>query len=56
MASQGLISAGVYLFNTFLRKVELKRLFLNLTLIGVAAGFTQLILVTGKPITQACRV
>lgn len=39
--------AGVYLFNTFLRRVELRRLFFNLTLIGVAAGFTQLILVTG---------
>ncbi|CAK0783008.1 hypothetical protein CVIRNUC_006203 [Coccomyxa viridis] len=38
---------GVYLFNTFLRRVELRRLFFNLTLIGVAAGFTQLILVTG---------
>ena len=40
-------AAGVYLFNTFLRRVELRRLFFNLTLIGVAAGFTQLILVTG---------
>lgn len=40
--------AGVYLFNTFLRKVELRRLFFNLTLIGVAAGFTQLLLVTGE--------
>ena len=50
-----MISAGVYLFNTFLRKVELRRLFFNLTLIGVAAGFTQLVLVTGKPSeTQAC--
>ena len=52
-----MISAGVYLFNTFLRKVELRRLFFNLTLIGVAAGFTQLVLVTGKPSqTQACGI
>ena len=50
-----MVSAGVYLFNTFLRKVELRRLFFNLTLIGVAAGFTQLVLVTGKPSeNQAC--
>ena len=41
------VAAGVYLFNTFLRRVELRRLFFNLTLIGVAAGFTQLLLVTG---------
>ena len=45
-----MIYAGVYLFNTFLRKVELRRLFFNLTLIGMAAGFTQLVLVTGKPL------
>lgn len=43
-----LTPAGVYLFNTFLRRVELRRLFFNLTLIGAAAGFTQLLLVTGK--------
>lgn len=44
---EGCHAAGVYLFNAFLRKVELRRLFLGLALAGVAAGFTQLLLVTG---------
>ncbi|KAK9903962.1 hypothetical protein WJX75_001434 [Coccomyxa subellipsoidea] len=39
--------AGVYLFNVFLRRVQLRRLFFGLALAGVAAGFTQLVLVTG---------
>ncbi|CAL8470505.1 g10047 [Coccomyxa elongata] len=38
---------GVYLFNVFLRGVQLRRLFFGLALAGVAAGFTQLLLVTG---------
>jgi hypothetical protein len=41
-------AAGVYLFNVFLRRVQLRRLFFGLALAGVAAGFTQLVLVTGN--------
>ena len=39
--------AGVYLFNAFLRKVELQKLFLWLALAGAGARLTQLLLVTG---------
>ena len=39
--------AGVCLFNTFLRKVELQALFLWLALAGAGARLTQLLLVTG---------
>ncbi|BDA45897.1 Folate-biopterin transporter 1, chloroplastic [Coccomyxa sp. Obi] len=38
---------GVYLFNVFLKGVQLRRLFFGLALAGVVAGFTQLLLVTG---------
>ncbi|KAK9826138.1 hypothetical protein WJX81_008063 [Elliptochloris bilobata] len=38
---------GVILYNKFLRKIQLRTLFFWLTLVGVAAGFTQLVLVTG---------
>ena len=41
------ICIGVYLFNVFLRGVQLRRLFFGLALAGVVAGFTQLLLVTG---------
>ena len=39
--------AGVILYNKFLRNIQLRTLFFWLTLVGVAAGFTQLVLVTG---------
>ena len=40
-------NAGVVLFNTFLRRVALQKLFLGLALAGVGARLTQLLLVTG---------
>lgn len=40
--------AGVILFNTFLRTVELPKLFLSLALAGFGARLTQLLLVTGE--------
>jgi ABC-type lipoprotein release transport system permease subunit len=43
----GVWDAGVFLFERFLKRVELRKLFLWLSLIGIAAGLTQLILVTG---------
>ena len=39
--------AGVWVFNTHLKHVPLRRLFLGLPIIGAAAGATQLLLVTG---------
>ncbi len=47
------LPSGVYLFNVFLRKVQLRRLFFGLAMAGVAAGFTQLVLVTGEPQPEA---
>ena len=41
------VDAGVVLFNTFLRKVALRKLFLSLALAGVGVRLTQLLLVTG---------
>ena len=39
--------AGVCLYNTFLRNIQLRTVFFWLTLVGVLAGCTQLVLVTG---------
>lgn len=40
------------MYNKFLRNIQLRTLFFWLTLVGVAAGFTQLVLVTGA---RSCR-
>ena len=43
-----LCSAGVLVFNMYLRSVPLRKIFLWICLACTAAGFTQLLLVTGE--------
>ncbi len=46
--SKGFINVGVGVYNTLLKDVPLRKMFLWTAILGAALGSTQLILITGK--------